>query len=411
MIKSKQELANYLTKRIEEDIIFNEEKQNGILAKMSGYNVPTGLTMDMLTGRTDLSTLSDYLLFLITKCYEDEFEKQNIVNKYFSEMEIEMYSKEHYVQETIKFPLHIKCIKVAVDQWIGVVDVNFLMTLRRAQLLNYNVNAQRTLKRVVRGENTYYKISVNVAAVKQIKQEYKNGSFIPNTITLNMPEETTEYTYDSEKNDLIIKSIDHFDISDGYHRYLAMCREKADNPDFNYPGELRIIMFSDDKIKQFIYQEDQKTKMRKIDSDSMNMNSPAILVGERLNQDVMFNLHGKLLRNGGLINLGEFASLVDYYYFKSKKYSSSVKDIIAVEKELRTKFNLLSEIYPDLLEREMDYISLAIIIQFFVGNDANAETMQKVVDALSKKDTIDKKHYASKSPRKSLVNAIAKIGG
>lgn len=88
MIKSKQELANYLTKRIEEDIIFNEEKQNGILTRMSGYNVPTGLTMDMLTGRTNLSTLSDYLLFLITKCYEDEFEKQNIVNKYFSEMEI-----------------------------------------------------------------------------------------------------------------------------------------------------------------------------------------------------------------------------------------------------------------------------------------------------------------------------------
>ena len=409
MIKSKEELAVYLSKKIEEKIIFDEEKKNNIIAGMSEYDVPSGLTMDLLAGRVDFITVSDFLLFLLLKQIEIQLEKKTLVTRYFSELEIETYSKEKYVQDTIKFPININCIRVASDQWIGVSDVDFLMELRKAQLINYNTNAQRTLRRVVRGENTYYKIALNTAAVKQIKDSLEKETFVPNTITLNIPEETTEFAYDDEKKILSIRQIEHFDISDGYHRYIAMCQEKAKNPEFNYPIELRIIMFSDDKIKQFIYQEDQKTKMRKIDSDSMNMNAPAILVSERLNQDVMFNLHGKLNRSNGLINLGEFSVLVDYYYFKSKRVGTSVKDIISVEKELRDKLNALSESYPQLLEKETSYIELAIIIQLFLDKEISKENIAKIINALEKIDSIDPKLYAVKTPRKALVNAISKL--
>lgn len=407
MLKSKEELVEYLKKQFENKIVFDKDKTNVFVQKMNASGVPSGLTMDMLTGRSDLISETDFLLFLLTKSLQETLEKNNILSKYYTDVEIEMLSKEQWTQDKFQFPILIKCIRVGVDQWIGVTDVNFLMELRRAQLINYNKNAQRALQRVVKGEKSYYKISVNVGAVKQIKDSYHNGSFIPNTITLNMPEETTIYSYDSDKDVLTIQSLEHFDISDGYHRYLAICQEKTTNPDFNYPIELRIISFSDDKIKQFIYQEDQKTRMRKIDSDSMNMNLPANLVVERLNQDTMCNLHGRILRTTGAINFGELASVIDYYYFKSKRYSSSMADIIKLERELKTKFNNLSEEYISLLENEVPFIDLAIIIQEFSDNEKVNNS--SIISMLERKQEIEKKLYQTKIPRKSLANAIKKL--
>jgi hypothetical protein len=80
--------------------------------------------------------------------------------------------------------------------------------------------------------------------------------------------------------------------------------------------ELRIVNFTEDKAKQFIWQEDQKTQMRKIDSKSMNMNSSANIVVTRLNENVRCNLKGLISRNEGTIPFGELAELVDYFYFK-----------------------------------------------------------------------------------------------
>ncbi len=39
--------------------------------------------------------------------------------------------------------------------------------------------------------------------------------------------------------------------------------------------EIRIVSFTEEKAKQFIYQKDQKTKMKQIDSAAMNQYSPA----------------------------------------------------------------------------------------------------------------------------------------
>ena len=323
MIKTKEELANKI-RPLCERVLFDKEKSNNTLQEMqTSFNIPTGLTMDLLTGRINLEDTNEFILFALCNCLDKELEKNN-TNKYFTPIEIEGYSKSKFEEETIKFPIEIKCVPVAADQWIGSVDVNFIMKLRKAQLINYNANAQRTLQRVVKGERSYYKITLNKDAINKIIESMNNGNYIPNTITLNMPE-TADFSYDDSKSILSIKSLDHFDISDGYHRYIAMGQLKDKNPDFNYPMELRIVMFSEDKVKQFIYQEDQKTKMRKIDSDSMNMNAPENLVVERLNRDVMFNLKNKIARNNGSINYGELAAIIKYFYFKGQVADKSVR--------------------------------------------------------------------------------------
>ena len=404
MLKTKDELVKKI-KPLCEKILFNKEKESNVLTLMlEDFNIPTGITMDLLTGRVNLIDVNDFILFALCSCLDKTNESSNTKN-FYTEIEIDGYSKSKYIEEKIKFPIEIKCIPVAPDQWIGSVDVDFLMKLRKAQLINYNINAQRTLQKVVRGERSYYKITLNKDAIKKISENLDKGIYIPNTLTLNMPE-TTEYIYDDNKNILSIKSIEHFDISDGYHRYIALSQLKDKNPDFNYPMELRIVMFPEDKVKQFIYQEDQKTKMRKIDSDSMNMNAPEIMVVERLNNDVMFNLKGKINRNGGLINYSELAVIIKYFYFKGLASDKSIRRIIEVKDEIKNKFNSLTEQYPNLLDKNYSFTDLMIL---FYGFNENDYTNERIVNLLNRADLLDSKTFTVKIPRKGMVSAIKEL--
>ena len=407
MLKTKEELANKI-KPLCEKVLFDKEKSNNILQEMqTSFNIPTGMTMDLLTGRINLEDANEFVLFALCRCLDKELEKDN-TNKYFTSIEIEGYSKSKYQEETIKFPIEIKCIPVAADQWIGSVDVDFIMKLRKAQLINYNANAQRTLQKVVKGERSYYKITLNKDAISKITESMNNGNYIPNTITLNMPE-TADFSYDDSKCILTIKSLDHFDISDGYHRYIAMGQLKDKNPDFNYPMELRIVMFSEDKVKQFIYQEDQKTKMKKIDSDSMNMNAPENLVIERLNRDVMFNLKNKIARNNGSINYGELATVIKYFYFKGQTVDKSVRRIIEVENEIRDRFNKLTEANTDLLDKNYSFAELMIIFYTFDNVATTEYNPERTIKLLNKVNELDSKIFATKIPRKGMISTINQL--
>lgn len=406
MLRTKEELSKKL-QSLSENILFDKEKVNNILNGMKDvFNIPTGVTMDMLSGRMQFIDASEFLLFALCKLLDQELGKHNLEN-FFTPIEIVGYSGSKLEEDKIKFPIEIKCIPVTADQWIGSTDVNFIMQLRKAQLINYNVNAQRTLQRVVRGEKSYYKITLNKDAINKIFSSLEDGIYIPNTITLNMPE-TAEFSYDENKNVLIINSIDHFDISDGYHRYIAMSQLKDKNPEFNYPMELRIIMFPEDKVKQFIYQEDQKTKMRKVDSDSMNMNAPENLVVERLNTDVGFNLKGKINRSNGLINYGELASIIKYFYFKGQNADKSIKRIIEVEKEIKDKFNTLTEVHTELLEKDyvFSFQKLLVIFYMFDKKDLDIEATYNLINRLTE---IDSKIFSTKIPRTGMISAIKKL--
>lgn len=404
MLKPKEELVNKLT-TLSGNILFDKEKENNVLSNMkTEFNIPTGMTMDLLTGRTNLNDVSEFILFALCKNLDTELNKHN-VDKFYTPIEIAGYSASKFKEETINFPIEIKCVPVTVDQWIGTTDVNFIMKLRKAQLINYNANAQRTLQKVVKGEKSYYKITLNKDAINKISENMDNGNYIPNTITLNIPD-TTDYSYDDNKSVLIIRSLDRFDISDGYHRYIAMSQLKDKNPDFNYPMELRLIMFPEDKVKQFIYQEDQKTKMRKIDSDSMNMSAPENLVVERLNRDSMFNLKGTISRNAGTINYGEFASIIKYFYFKGQTADKSVKHIIEVENDIKNRFNSLTEAHTDLLEKDYSFTEL-MIIMYNLSND-NYD-IEKTYQMLSRINEIDSKVFTIKVLRKGMISAIKQL--
>ena len=88
---------------------------------------------------------------------------------------------------------------------------------------------------------------------------------------------------------------------------------------FDYPMELRITTFSDSKAQQMIWQEDQKTKMRRIDSKSLNQNDFATRICNQINADKQSNLCGLISRNKGVINAAYFCNIVQMLYVTQVK--------------------------------------------------------------------------------------------
>lgn len=343
-MKLRSELCNSLTSEIRRNITQSKVLHAHIMNIHNKTDIPVDLLSDYFTLRDHIENASDYVLYHIAAEI-----KENIVKKHFSETEITKYEKEKFKIKKIKFPLKIAISQVTDEQWIGGTNVQFLMSLRDAQLIHYNENTQRTMEHVIRGDLEYYQIFLNPVQVKDIMEAYLTETYIPNTITLLMPEDTY---YDYNDGMLYIYSIDHFDIIDGYHRYIALSNIYNMNKRFEYPMELRIVNFSESKAKQFIWQEDQKTKMRKIDSDSLNQNLGATKVVSRLNGDPTFNLSNNISRNEGIINSGNLTEAIKAIYFKDVKKKEEPVVVIEATKQLKEAINKSTAENENLLKKK-----------------------------------------------------------
>lgn len=411
MLVSQEQAAQMLTNKITEIELDKDKRARFVELANEKFNMATGDASDYLSKRKNPADAGLFDLFIIAWVF-DKMDKKKVgdglCSQIFTEPERKEFSKAKFEQDRIEFPIDIKCIPVDDKQWIGASDVNFLMKLRDAQLINYNVNAQRTMKRYIRGGNETWQIQLNRHAVNEIKNSLLSGDYIPNTITLNIPEDEFDFAYDSKNSELVINKVKHFDIADGYHRYMAMAAIHDEDSSFNYPIELRIIHFTDEKIKQFIFQEDQKTKMRKIDSDSMNMSSPENLVTERVNEDPGFIFSSGISRNGGIINYGEFARCVRQFYFVGHTYTKSEKvaRIVEVKKEIVSQWN---NAFADETKFREHYGFKELMLIFTAINKYGMESKDVIQKALEKEAALDDNYFINKIPRRGLITQTEKF--
>lgn len=385
MLRDRKELECFLESQCER-IVFNTELCIKIREYMyEKYNISTGTTMDMIA-RNILGSQTEFVLF----CLIDGIDYANETNhkkEFFTEIEINRYLTERLENDTIKFPIRIKCIQVASDQWIGATDTKFFMDLRKAQLIKYNANAQRVMKRIIKGESILFKLVPNKIAIKAIRVLMQKGMYIPTTITLNIPYDSDAvFYYDDKEMELVVKDIKSFDISDGYHRFLAMCEESDVNNKFNYPMEIRVINFTDEKTKQFIYQEDQKTKMAKGNSNAMNMSRPSNNVIDKLNEMSTFEFKGQIGLNEGTINYAALSDVIEYFYFSTKKEYSNI-DIRNARDDVKEKLNALAEYDQKYITKILGKKELALI--FYIFNQENdLEKACKIIDSSFNNDIL-----------------------
>ena len=329
-------------------------RQKWYLDLANTYNIPISISSDIISRRKDLSEYNEFILFAITDIVKPEW-----IQKFFVEKEIKLYHGQKYKSETIKFPIEIPVMQVTEDQYIGVSSAKWLMNLRDAYLINYNADTQRALDIMLKGDTVIYRPYVNEKSVIEIAESFRTGSFIPNTISLNINLDDENADYYFKDNKLIINSITEFDIFDGYHRYLGMARNYDADHSFDYPIELRITMFSVAKAKQFIWQEDHKTKMRKIDAGAYDQNDVGNQVVSRLNNDPDFCLYGMVSLRGGYINSGILNQIIKRLFFDNHP---SKKDIIDVSKLIKNKINSFVTDYSEYVDREWERYEIYIIL-------------------------------------------------
>lgn len=416
MLKAKVDLEKYLEKQVLKFVTNSEMINNICEYAEKQYNIPKGFTSDFITMRVSFMEANEFILFCILDSIEKITKEANDIRndklkEYFTENEIKIYSTSKYNVEKIKFPLRFKAIQIADDHWMSKIDFKTLMKLRAAQLINYNEETQRTMERIVRGNTEIYRIKVDKSAVYAIENSYKDGTYIPTPLTFNIPEDAeADYYYDEEKMELVIRKLDHFDINDGYHRYVAACKACDSDRNFNFTMELRIVGFPEYKAQHFIYQEDQKTKMPKIDSDTYNQNNLANQIVERLNQDPRCNLKGLIRRNNGIINYADLAGLINYYYISREKEKGN-QLLISVKNELVANFNELTEYDSSFLTKRYQFKKLMAIMHCFAyysdkDKTNMVEVIVQVIDKLKELEGVD---FSSRTPRRSLSNEINKL--
>lgn len=393
-------------------IYFDKPKIDSLIHTMQDrFGIPSGDAMDYIEERKKLEDASRFRHYAFAFAF-DKLNDTDITKEFFTQVERSVMAKEREAEEAFEFPIRIDCYPVTAQQWIGVSSVKFLMSLRDAQLINYNANTQRVMKRIIHNKSSSYRIAVNERAVKEIEKSFERGEFIPNTITINIPDTETDFYYDTKAHQLIINSIDHFDMTDGYHRYLAMSRLSS-KTDFDYPIELRIQNFPEYMATQFIYQEDKKTRMARVDAEGLNKFDPCNQVVDRLNSMPACILSGMIRSGGGLINSADMASLVRYFYYDSTKNTSVAKQKAFVVKTTEYLCGRLNSVFgsdPALLEKDrITFKELMIIFVCLNKYADDNECNSHIKEALKRQDEIPSQGFASRKPRKGLVTLIGVI--
>ena len=367
------------------------------------YNIPLGVSSDVICLRKDLSGYNDFFLYAITDVVAPSY-----TSNVFTEREIATYSGQQFESRDIKFPIKLKMFQVTPDQWIGASSVKWLMELRNAQYINYNAETQRALEIMVKGGKEVYRPSVDVKSVGEIEEAYANKSFIPNTISLNISQDDEEADFYFKDDVLVINSITAFDIFDGYHRYLAMARNYDLDDSFDYPIELRITNFSVSKAKQFIYQEDHKTKMKRVNREAYDQQNPGNIICDRLNADSGFNLYNKINLTDGIINYGELSAAICAFYFASKNVER--KNIIHLSKELKASLNSFTEDYEEYLERKWERREI-LEIMYGLWKGYSNDKIKYAIDHTDKEHETTINYFISGLSKKKLIATMEEVYG
>ena len=363
MVEPRKEVLNMVKEREELETKLQHELRRistdkEMLTKLIQSLIVTGLSEknsgEIVLSIKPLSIYDDRTIYKLSSLLLSE----KVVNSFFTPKEVKEYGKTTKTAGKNVFPIKWKMVQIDDRQFIGKITVEELMRLRDLQLLNYNPKAQRPMQTKEFNGEVMLVPTLNASAVRAIKESYLNKTYIPNTLTLNIPIEDS-FEYDESENELIVYKLEHFDILDGYHRFRALSDIYNLDETFDYSMELRIVSFSDEEARQFIYQEDQKTKMRRIDSESYNQNNFANQIIQELNKFSTI-LKGKFNANefidpaiaGRMLNIS--------FLFGESKMSR--RDTIELRSYIEQAFREYESNDMDLLEKKWEP---RFIISFF----------------------------------------------
>lgn len=361
-----------------------KERQQICRDAFTEYGIPMDITADILVGRRDVKEFPPKILFGIISIISPAK-----IQDYFTAEEIQALGNSAIEIKEATLPYTFKdVVQITDDQWVGRIDVKTLMDLRDRQMINYKENSQRVMRHLISGGVETLRIFVNKIAVKSIATLMKSGRYIPDDITLNMPfddaDGETKFRYDEKSHSLTVTQLPNnkFDILDGYHRYLGMSQVYNEDGTFDYPMEIRITNFPLSKAQQFVFQKDQKTKMKKVEADSYDQYSVVNRIVSLINGDPLCYLQGRIGRGAENISSVDMAILLKRMIIPDNiKPENEGKYIISVKQDLVQKFNALVEQKPELVDAKWSDAMLFSALYIF-ANDIPVKEYGQVFDEL-----------------------------
>lgn len=370
--KSREELNAHAEELFKKEMS-KKEKRNLYDEVYQKYGISVDVVEQMITFKRNISEFTPFEVFAVVW-----FLDRDCLSKYYTEGEIEFMSNEKIVEETVTLPIEFdNMVQIAADQWIGKITVQELMKLKKARLINYEEGEQRGYKRMKSGSMEIWKPFVSNKNVKEIKESMERGEYIPDPMTLNMPEGSV-FKYNSGTLTVISMPKGMFNLDDGYHRYLAMSQIYDFDQSFDYPMELRLVNFSNSKANRFIYQQDQKTQMRKVLSDSYNPDALPNKIVNFIKNDSGCYVSSMIGRNGASINEAVLAKLINHYFITSPiKREDEMSFVLKTKNDLKQKFNAIAEQNEIFLRKYPDDL-LMIVMHVF----ASETEMEKYADTI-----------------------------
>lgn len=376
------------------------------------FNLPFFRSQTIITMGASSVELKDVEIYWILSAIKDTNKTANFnLDKYFTDIEIDNYSKLKYADGSVTFPITIPCLKLNDNQWICVINANTLIKWR-GSILRYNKDIQRRLMVVVRKGMTYETISLNMKSVNEMINLFLQGKFISNTLTVNIPDDEIDFYYDNENHELVINSINHLDLTDGYHRLVSLSKAKEINPDFDYMMGLMITNFSDSMASQYINQEEQRNVMPKRAVETYNMENVSNRILRRVNGSIDCNLQGKIV-NGGRCDLAYLSAMLDYCLVRKMTDSEKEQAILKAPREVIAVLNTITEAEPETLTSKLTVLqvrAMAYCCARFYGKEK--EKVYDVYNILANSEYSQKERIdINGAERRALAVFEAKLKG
>lgn len=364
------------------------------------YNYPATEYMQFVLGARTLDLLDDEKLYWILDGINSLKISEKIpLEKYYSDLEIRKYSTQKYVEKTIeKYPVVLEGIKeINNDQWFLVADVNLFKELYDKQLIVYNPNTQRQLKKTSNG----YKIDVNNKSVKEIEKLLENDEFISNDLSFNLSIDNPNVEFDIVGDKIIITN-GQLDIIDGFHRFRAAMNVKKRNPEFNYNFGMKIMNFDEAKANTYIGQEDKRNKISVVHSKSLDATNPVNIIVERVSKNPNSSLKGLVGTEGTApISRAFLFGAIDYYY---KVSDCSRSEIARKSNHIINVFNNCMDAHPEFVDG-ISKTDLVIIVYGSTLSDDAEECFEKI-DIVLKMDNKPKVNNAIVKKTVSKIESL-----
>lgn len=372
---------HYLDSQIEELVLDRKKMMESINSLNQQFNIPIDIAADILQMRTNVRDYNENILYCLFKILSPRR-----IGDFFTEKEIEIYSTWKYEEQKEDFPIVFDSIQVTNNQWIGTISIRRLMSFRNQNIIRYNEDTQRPLKHVIKGDVKIFRININRKSIRSIMNLMKDEDYIPNTLTFNLPA-NAKFHFESDTKKLVIEKTNnfHFDIIDGYHRYLAASNLFNQDRTIDFNMELRIVSFNDGKAKQFIYQEAQTNPIKKVDSDSMNQNSVANRIVDWINEDNKCLLYKKIKRNNYIINSSYLSQVIKVMYVTPIGEDHISDQMVDICQNIVRKINILVRTDQSLSHEAWDNIFVACALYSFnkdISNDSLLDSIRKIYDRI-----------------------------